>query len=347
MAGHIKLVLWGCFGSDAFPFPSLISLTCVRLPVSVSLWTFALSSRLIFSKVTLLHMFPEKERKKRKATALRSANSLPTCDICGKHLARWSDMPRHKRLHDPKPDRWLHWCPEPGCDYRSMQRSNLRNHIRKHTGQRLHCPDDSTCNYSTFDKSALLRHRQRKHGYQAKSTASKDRRIKVAKNRASSSGRPDNPSFDNSSTSPSEPVTDSCCPCFSQSASKRCARGAIDERDIWQDDDHAPPQAAATTEQPFESIERSLEEHVTSRFPVSFARTRLPCATVNGALPASKHRRRCKCNLRSNNPVPATYPEGTGTDIVSQSHKGAKVREVVIYRRVGCLVKESVFLAAC
>ena len=25
----------------------------------------------------------------------------------------------------------MHWCPEPGCDYGSMQRSNLRNHIRK------------------------------------------------------------------------------------------------------------------------------------------------------------------------------------------------------------------------
>ena len=265
----------------------------------------------------------------------------------------------------------MHWCPEPGCDYRSMQRSNLRNHIRKQwaaislyqcllgmhspltfacacsTGQRLHCADDLTCNYSTFDKSALLRHRQRKHGYQAKSTVSKDRRMKVAKNRASSSSRLDDPSFDNSLTSPSEPVTDSCCPCFSQSASKRRARGAIDETDIWQDDDHAPPQGVATTKQPFESIEWSLEEHVTSRFPVSFARTRLPRAAVNGALPASEHRRRCICNLRSNNPVPATYPDGTGTDTVSQSHKGAKVKEFVIYRRVSHLVKESVFLAAC
>jgi hypothetical protein len=25
----------------------------------------------------------------------------------------------------------MHWCPEPGCDYGSMQRSNLRNHVRK------------------------------------------------------------------------------------------------------------------------------------------------------------------------------------------------------------------------
>jgi hypothetical protein len=37
---------------------------------------------------------------------LRPANTLATCDVCGKILARQSDMPRHKRLHDPKPDRW-------------------------------------------------------------------------------------------------------------------------------------------------------------------------------------------------------------------------------------------------
>jgi hypothetical protein len=56
------------------------------------------------------------------------------------------------------------------------------------------------------------------------------------------------------------------------------AYGADDETDIWQDDDHASPQGTAgMTKQTVESIERSLVEgHVTSRFPVSFARTRLP-----------------------------------------------------------------------
>ena len=37
---------------------------------------------------------------------LRLANTPATCDVCGKKLARQSDMPRHKRLHDPEPDRW-------------------------------------------------------------------------------------------------------------------------------------------------------------------------------------------------------------------------------------------------
>jgi hypothetical protein len=34
------------------------------------------------------------------------------------------------RRADERPPR-MHWCPEPGCDYGSMQRSNLRNHVRK------------------------------------------------------------------------------------------------------------------------------------------------------------------------------------------------------------------------
>jgi len=272
-------------------------------------------------------------------TPLKAVNSLAICDICGKQLARQSDMPRHKRLHDPRPDRWMHWCPEPGCEYGSMQRSNLRNHIRKHTGQRLRCPDDSTCNYSTFDKSALLRHRQRKHGYQAKSTASKCRYMKVAENRTASSGGLDNASIDDSSNCPSEPTT-------SSPSTPSCrANGSIDELNIWQDDDHVPQDQTTVTEKPVELTELETDEYVTSRFPISFARTRLPhTPPINGALSASNHCRRRVCDLRSNL-VPAAHSNGTVSDVVPRSRRGAK--ELVIYRRVSYLVKESLFLATC
>lgn len=296
----------------------------------------------------LMYPGPEKEGK---ATPLRPANTLATCDVCGKQLARQSDMPRHKRLHDPKPDRWMHWCPEPGCNYGSMQRSNLRNHIRKHTGQRLHCPDDPTCPYSASDKSALLRHRQRKHAYQAKPTASKDRYMNASKNRISSSEKQDDPSDDDSSpTSPLEYVTESCCPCCSsmafESSGQAYGPGAVDETDIWQDDDHAFPQATTDmTKQTVESIERSLVEgHVTSRFPVSFVRTRLPRVHDNGALPlsASKH---CRCCCRTSNlqstPEIVAQSNSTGENPVPRASTGMKVKEVVIYRRVGYLVQES------
>jgi hypothetical protein len=168
------------------------------------------------------------------------------------------------------------------------------------TGQRLHCPDDSTCPYTSFDKSALLRHRQRKHGYRAKLTASKDRcKMNVSKDRMSCSEKPDDPSGDDSTpSSPSEHVTDPCCSCCSPTLSESSGEApcATDETDIWQGDNHASPQQAITgiTRQAVESIEWSLVEgHVTSRFPVSSVRTCLPNGLENGALPALKHYRCC------------------------------------------------------
>src|SRR5258708_21679565 len=87
------------------------------------------------------------------------------------------------------------------------------------TGQRLHCPDNPTCPYSTSDKSALLRHRQRKHSYQAKATASKGRCINVSKNRRSSLEKLDDPCDDDSSPSPPlEHATNSRCSCCSSMA---------------------------------------------------------------------------------------------------------------------------------
>lgn len=229
------------------------------------------------------------------------------------------------------------------------------------TGQRLHCPDSPTCPYSTSDKSALLRHRQRKHAYRAKPTASKDKCMNVSKKRKSSSEKLDDPSDDDSSPSTTlEHVTESRCPCrlsplTSESSSQ--AYGANDETDIWQDDDHAsqasPPSrpsrgTTGMTKQTVESIERSLVEgHVTSRFPVSFVRTRLPHGHENyGALSLSASRN-CRCRRTSNfqstpEIVDMAHSNGTGSNPVSRTRVGVKVKEVVIYRRVSYLVRESV-----
>ena len=206
------------------------------------------------------------------------------------------------------------------------------------TGQRLHCPDDPTCPYSTSDKSALLRHRQRKHAYRAKPTASKDRYMNGSKKRMRSSEKLDDPCDDDSSpSSPLEHVTGSCssCPCCSSTAfeSSDQAYGANDETDIWQDEDHASPRSTSgMTRQTVESIERSLVEgHVLSRFPVSFARTRLPQGHENGALSRSTSK---QCRCRTNN--------CTRSNPVSRTCTGVKVKEIVIYRRVSYLVQESV-----
>ena len=227
---------------------------------------------------------------------------------------------------------------------------------RYSTGQRLHCPDDPTCPYSTSDKSALLRHRQRKHGYRAKPTASKDRCIDVSKNRKSISEKLDDPSDDDSSlpSSPLEHVTESCRPyCSSISAfgsSGGQAYGtAHDEMDIWQDDDRAsasPPSRGTTgmTKQTVESIEQSLVEgHVTSRFPVSFARTRLTHGHQNGvpSLSAPKHSRCCRTSNLQSTPEIVAHSKGI-INPVTRTRTGVKVKEVVIYRRVSYLVRESV-----
>jgi hypothetical protein len=167
--------------------------------------------------------------------------------------------------------------------------------------------------------------------------------MKVTENRTGSTRKQkqDNPSIVNSSPSTSEPVADSRCPCLSSSTPNRRTHDADDERVIWQED-LAPP----LTEQAVEPIERSPDEHVTSRFPVSFARTRLPHATENGSSSASKPRRRCTCNLRSNS-VLAPYSNGTGPDVTSRSHRGTKFKEIFGHRRVSYLIKEAVFLATC
>jgi hypothetical protein len=173
--------------------------------------------------------------------------------------------------------------------------------------------------------------------------------MNASKNRMSSSEKLDDPSDHDSSptrSSPLEHVPESRCPCCS-------SYGANDETDIWQDDHHASHDRAATgvTKQTVESIERSLVEgHVTSRFPVSFARTRLAPAHGHGngakslSLSASKHCIYRTSNLRSAPEIALAHSNGTGSNPVLRSHTGGKVKEVVICRRrrVSYLVQETV-----
>lgn len=221
------------------------------------------------------------------------------------------------------------------------------------TGQRLPCPDDPTCPYSTSDKSALLRHRQRKHGYQAKPTASKDRCMTVSKNldRMNSSEKLDDPSDNDSSPGPHlEHVTESRCP---RCCSSGQAYGANDETDIWQCDDHraSPPSRGTSigvTKQTVESIERSLVEgHATSRFPVSFARTRLPHGGQENGASSLSTLKQCHCRCRRTSNLPPTpeivamaHSNGTRSNPISRTRTGVKVKELVIYKRVSYLVRK-------
>jgi hypothetical protein len=113
-------------------------------------------------------------------------------------------------------------------------------------------------------------------------------------------------------------------------------------------DDLVPPRAI---EQPVESVERSTEGHVISRFPVSFARTRLPHVSANGSRTSgsignSKHCRHCTCDLNAPSNPAAAAAAAHFNSITSKTAKHSH-GEAMVYRRLSYRVKEFVFLATC
>ncbi|THU93535.1 hypothetical protein K435DRAFT_967270 [Dendrothele bispora CBS 962.96] len=92
--------------------------------------------------------------------ALRTKDKYE-CQHCGKQFGRPYDLKRHVQVHDPDARKCN--CPEPGCDFSTLQKSNLDTHIRTHSGTKSKvCPD---CDFATCDPSSLTRHRKHFHGY--------------------------------------------------------------------------------------------------------------------------------------------------------------------------------------
>ncbi|THH14861.1 hypothetical protein EW146_g5543 [Bondarzewia mesenterica] len=81
------------------------------------------------------------------------------CEVCGAMTTKAS-MYRHKQLH--KPDAHMFSCTYPGCNFRTLQNSNLAQHIRGHTREKYSCPAPG-CNYSAVHLSTVCHHKRKFH----------------------------------------------------------------------------------------------------------------------------------------------------------------------------------------
>ncbi|OSC98880.1 hypothetical protein PYCCODRAFT_1470700 [Trametes coccinea BRFM310] len=112
---------------------------------------------------------------KAKSTQPKVGNQ-GNCPTCGRYCPR--DLRRHMDSHEDLSNFSDLTCTYPGCNRVFRQKSNLDTHKLTHVGKRPHaCPERwvdefgnvSQCAASFSDRSCLLRHRARLHGYVPKS----------------------------------------------------------------------------------------------------------------------------------------------------------------------------------
>ncbi|KAG6817190.1 hypothetical protein H0H93_007425, partial [Arthromyces matolae] len=92
----------------------------------------------------------------------KEINTKP-CEVCGIVIRYKGDVARHAQLHRASKEVEMFKCSYDGCVYQTLQKSNLKTHVLKHTGEKPHeCPE---CDKRFSDPGCLTRHRKRKHAY--------------------------------------------------------------------------------------------------------------------------------------------------------------------------------------
>ncbi|XP_077564448.1 uncharacterized protein LOC144179898 [Haemaphysalis longicornis] len=139
-----------CHCSEAFVYKgSALKLSSEAAAVVISL----MSDMLSYCSVDVLNDVPDLSNKPRCWFIL-------TVFVGGSALSFFPVLPvagpsnGHQRQHDPPPGRRLFHCQQ--CSYVTPSSSNLKKHIRTHTGERPH--QCSHCDKAFVDKSTLVSH---------------------------------------------------------------------------------------------------------------------------------------------------------------------------------------------
>ncbi|KAF8347379.1 hypothetical protein F5887DRAFT_28611 [Amanita rubescens] len=84
-----------------------------------------------------------------------NTTQCPKCNVLVKYK---NDVARHMKLHDQNREELMIHCAYPGCDYKSLQKSNVVNHTRKHGFSKSRACPFSNCPFFTLYSRFLTQH---------------------------------------------------------------------------------------------------------------------------------------------------------------------------------------------